>query len=212
MMLSAEPEILPYRAQDKNAVLALSLRAWQPVFAEMRRTVPAFVYHNFYPAGWEKRQLADLGTFLDEEAERVWLAWRGGQPVGWVGIRLHPEDNMGEIYVLAVDPACQRQDIGRHLMTHAFAAIRAAGMAMVMWKPAMRQDTCPPAPPTKPQDFNVGRSRDTSRNSDPVQHRHLARQRDARCIKGDIHLPSARLAHGANPANRSGGDGAAAAG
>ncbi|WP_298046984.1 GNAT family N-acetyltransferase [uncultured Cardiobacterium sp.] len=132
MMLSAEPEILPYRAQDKNAVLALSLRAWQPVFAEMRRAVPAFVYHNFYPAGWEKRQLADLGTFLDEEAERVWLAWRGGQPVGWVGIRLHPEDNMGEIYVLAVDPACQRQGIGRHLMTHAFAAIRAAGMAMVM--------------------------------------------------------------------------------
>lgn len=132
MMLSAEPEILPYRAQDKNAVLALSLRAWQPVFAEMRRAVPAFVYHNFYPAGWEKRQLTDLGTFLDEEAERVWLAWKGGQPVGWVGIRLHPEDNMGEIYVLAVDPACQRQGIGRHLMMHAFAAIRAAGMAMVM--------------------------------------------------------------------------------
>ena len=25
MMLSAEPEILPYRAQDKNTVLALSL-------------------------------------------------------------------------------------------------------------------------------------------------------------------------------------------
>ena len=117
MMLSAEPEILPYRAQDKNAVLALSLRAWQPVFAEMRRAVPAFVYHNFYPAGWEKRQLADLGTFLDEEAERVWLVWRGGQPVGWIGIRLHPEDKMGEIYVLAVDPTCQRQGIGRHLRT-----------------------------------------------------------------------------------------------
>lgn len=46
MMLSAEPDILPYRVQDKNAVLALSLRAWQPVFAEMRRAVPAFVHSD----------------------------------------------------------------------------------------------------------------------------------------------------------------------
>ena len=39
---------------------------------------------------------------------------------------------MGEVYVLAVDPRCQRQGVGNALLEHSFERIRRAGMNMVM--------------------------------------------------------------------------------
>jgi ribosomal protein S18 acetylase RimI-like enzyme len=49
-----------------------------------------------------------------------------------VGIRMHPEDRMGEIYILAVDPDHQRRGIAVALMDHAMAQMRQAGLKMVM--------------------------------------------------------------------------------
>ena len=124
--------IRPYSPEHCQAVLNLSLRAWQPVFAQMQPAVPSFVYTNFYPNGWEARQLSDLQAVLDGEPEHVWLACAGSEIAGWTAIRLHPEDRMGEIYILATAPEYQRQGVATLLMEHAFEQIRTAGMDMVM--------------------------------------------------------------------------------
>lgn len=113
-------------------MLALSLRAWEPVFPQVREAVPAFVYECFYPQGWKERQYDDMAAVLDNEPENVAVALEGGTPVGWVCTRLHPEDSMSEIYVLAVDPDYQRQGIGQALMEHSFQRGREAGMRMVL--------------------------------------------------------------------------------
>jgi GNAT superfamily N-acetyltransferase len=113
-------------------ILSLSLRAWSPVFAQMRQAVQPYVYDNFYPNGWEARQTADIETFLRDEGDKVWVACVAENVVGWVGVRLHPEDKMGEIYILAVDPDYQRQGIGAALINTAHSVMREAGMAMVM--------------------------------------------------------------------------------
>ena len=125
-------EIVPYRPEHREALLALSLRAWAPVFPLVRTSVPGFVYDSFYPHGWEQRQSADLAEVLDGEPENVDVAVENGHPVGWICTRLHPDDDMGEIYVLAVDPDRQRRGIGRALTEHAYDRIRSAGMRMVM--------------------------------------------------------------------------------
>lgn len=69
---------------------------------------------------------------LDTEPHNVDLALEDDHPVGWVCTRLHPEDDMGEIYVIVVDPDYQRQGIGKTLMEQAFRRTHAAGMKMVM--------------------------------------------------------------------------------
>jgi len=125
-------EIIPYRPAHRDAVLELSLRAWDPVFAAMRQDVPGFVYKAFYPRGWRERQRADLAAVLDEEATGCAVALERGTVIGWVCTRLHPEDSMAEVYVLAVDPAWQRRGVGTALLDHACAVGRAAGMVMVM--------------------------------------------------------------------------------
>ena len=97
-------------------MIDLAIAASTPVFAKTRHDVPGFVYDTFYPDGWEARQRADVATLLDTEPENIWLARRGAKPVGFIGIRVHADDRMGEIYILAVSPEHQRRCIGRRLM------------------------------------------------------------------------------------------------
>lgn len=124
--------IVPYDDVHRRAVLDLSLRAWEPVFPRTRAAVPGFVYDAFYPGGWRARQLADLAAVLDGEPRNVDVALVGTAVAGWVCTRLHPDDDMGEIHVLAVDPEHQRRGIGALLSARAFDRVRAAGLRMVM--------------------------------------------------------------------------------
>ena len=117
--------IIPYEPPMRQAALDLALRAWEPVFPQLKAAVPGFVYGAFYPEEWQKRQLSDLGQILDNEPHTVDVAMLQGQNgsetpqlAGWVCTRIHPEDSMGEVYILAVDPQFQRRGIGHALMDH----------------------------------------------------------------------------------------------
>lgn len=124
--------ILPYDDRYRSQVLALSLRSWAPVFANLKLAVQPYVYRAFYPDGWEVRQVADITKFLQDESSLVWVAFDTDVIVGWVGVRLHPEDSMGEVHILAVDLDRQREGTGSALLETAFGHMRAAGMKIVM--------------------------------------------------------------------------------
>ena len=113
-------------------MLALSLQAWRPVFEKLEPAVPPYVYKAFYPEGWDVRQASDIQAFLRSEGRLAWGAVEAGAMLGWVGIRLHPEDRMGELYILAVDPDRQREGVATALMDHAMAVMREADMEIVM--------------------------------------------------------------------------------
>lgn len=125
-------KIVPYESHHRSQVLALSLQAWAPVFAKLEPAVPPYVYRAFYPDGWEMRQAAEIEKVLREEDQSVWVAFDSDTAVGWVGTRLHPEDSMGEVYILAVDPTRQREGVASALLETAVGYMRAAGMKIVM--------------------------------------------------------------------------------
>lgn len=124
--------IEPFSSDKRDDLISLALRAWEPVFPLTEQAVSPFVYRAFYPDGWRARQRADISTVLDEEPENIDVAISGSQVAGWVCTRLHPEDRMGEVYVLAVDPDLQRRGIGRALLDHSTRRAKSAGMSMVM--------------------------------------------------------------------------------
>lgn len=126
------PSIVAYRDEYRDQIIELSIRAWTPVFPLTEADVPAFVYDAFYPDGWEVRQRADIETILNDEPDSVDVAVVNGVPVGWVCTRIHPEDSMGEIYVLAVDPDRQRAGVARMLMARSYERAAAAGARLIM--------------------------------------------------------------------------------
>jgi GNAT superfamily N-acetyltransferase len=124
--------ISTFETKHRQALLELSIRAWTPVFPALEQAVPRFVYECFWPQGWVIRQRADLAEVLDLEPANIDVAFEGERPVGWVCTRLHPADNMAEIYVLVVDPDFQRRGIGKALIEKSKERAVSAGMSMVM--------------------------------------------------------------------------------
>lgn len=125
-------QIIPFTAEHREPLLALSLRAWEPVFTLLQPAVSSFVYESFYPRGWRRLQSDDVAAILDGEPENVDVVLVDGAPAGWVCTRLHPEDHMGEVYVLAVDPQHQGKGLGRALLQHSIERARSSGMRMMM--------------------------------------------------------------------------------
>ena len=122
--------IRSYRPADRDAVLRLALRAWAPVFASIRNTLDPAVYDVFYPDGWQAHHQASVQTVLDEQT--VWVADSDGDVIGFTSAVLHPEDDLGEIHMLAVDPDRQGEGVGAALTEHALAWIQASGMPLAM--------------------------------------------------------------------------------
>lgn len=125
-------QILRFAPRHRDAVISLAIDAWTPVFDRTRTEVPRFVYDAFYPKGWAARQRADVAALLDDAPETIAVACVNGVVVGFVGVRMHPEDSMGEIEILAVAPDRQRTGVGGRLIAFAEDAIRSAGMTMAM--------------------------------------------------------------------------------
>ena len=122
--------VRPYREPDAEAVVALALRAWEPVFDSIRGTLDPAVYGVFYPDGWRAHQRAAVeGSLADHTA---WVAEHDGAVVGFVTATLRPDDDLGEVHMVAVDPDVQRRGVGAALTDRAVAWMREAGVALAM--------------------------------------------------------------------------------
>jgi len=96
--------IRPFGDRDAEAVVDLSLRTWAPVFASLERVLGSDVFGRLHP-DWRQDQRRAVEDVLAANEAGVWVAEADGTAVGFVAVRLHPESGMGEIYMLAVDPA-----------------------------------------------------------------------------------------------------------
>ncbi len=125
-------QIKPYNPCHLDAVIRLSLRAWTPVFESMQNAMDADVYQAFYPDNWRVSQQKAVEDVCAAEDTNVWVAIDAGSPVGFVAVKLHSEDSMGEIYMIAVDPDFQGQGIGSTLIEFTLDWMKKAGMSIAM--------------------------------------------------------------------------------
>ncbi|MGY1606964.1 MULTISPECIES: GNAT family N-acetyltransferase [unclassified Geodermatophilus] len=127
-------EIRDLRDADVDAVVALSLRAWAPVFASFETVLGARVYRHLYP-DWSRSQAAAVERVCRDPGVRVRVADEDGRPVGFVAVLVHDESfdepDSGEVEMLAVDPAAQRRGIGRALLDDGVEQLRRAGVRLV---------------------------------------------------------------------------------
>jgi GNAT superfamily N-acetyltransferase len=127
-----EPTIRPYTAGDLEAVVALSLRAWAPVFASVEEALRGSGVYEAQHPDWRVTQRDAVEQTCSAEQVRVWVADVEGTVAGFTAVQLHEADRMGEIYMLAVDPAHQRRGIGAGLTSFAVRWIAEQGMTTVM--------------------------------------------------------------------------------
>jgi GNAT superfamily N-acetyltransferase len=125
-------QIEPYNACHLEAVVRLSLRAWEPVFDSLRAVLHPDLYCAMIP-DWRSEQTKTVTAALAMPEMRAWVADEDGATAGFVAARLLADDpGMGEIYLLAVDPDHQNRGVGTALTEHALAWLRQAGASIAM--------------------------------------------------------------------------------
>jgi GNAT superfamily N-acetyltransferase len=124
-------QIAPYDVSHLSSVVALSLRAWAPVFASLERELGPALYTAMVP-DWRASQAKAVEAACADASMRVWIALEDARTAGFAALRLHAEDRTGEIYMIAVDPPSQRRGIATALMEHALDWFRSQGMTIAM--------------------------------------------------------------------------------
>ncbi|WP_310395661.1 GNAT family N-acetyltransferase [Hymenobacter sp.] len=128
-------QIVPYTAHHLGAVIQLSLQAWAPVFASLRKAMSPGIYHEMYPgADWQKSQQQAVESVCADPAAHVWIATEADSTAGFVAVKLHAESNTGEIYMVAVAPELQNRGIGGALTEFALRWMGGAGMSLALVK------------------------------------------------------------------------------
>src|ERR671911_1691965 len=126
------PRIRPFEDRDTKAVVGLSLRAWAPAFASLEQTLGSEIFRRQH-LDWREDQRRAVEEVCATKKGRVWLAEAGASTVGFVAVEFdHPERSMGEISMLAVDPAHQGRGIGTVLTRFALDRFKEAGMKVAM--------------------------------------------------------------------------------
>ena len=123
--------IRSYEEDDKPALEELTLRAWKPVFADLERSIKPEPYEAFVP-DWQAEQMRSLNTFCDSGDVYTIVAGRDKKILGFTDKSFHPEDFLGQIYLIGVDPDCQRRGIGTALINASIEIVKHRGFALVM--------------------------------------------------------------------------------
>lgn len=127
----AGARIRDYRAQDEEAVVGLSLRAWAPVFQSLERVLGPDIFTRLHP-DWRRDQEGAVRGTLADPASRVWVADAGNEVTGFAAAVLHHDRGLGEVTMLAVDPQAQNRGTGAALTEVATSWLRASGVAVAM--------------------------------------------------------------------------------
>jgi len=116
-------------ADDIDAVVEFSVRAWKPVFESFAQVMGPEIYQNIYP-DWRGGQARVVESACRTEGNRAWVAEADGRPVGFAVVVIQSEAKSGEIYMLAVDPDYQNQGIALDLVTFAVDRIAELGIPL----------------------------------------------------------------------------------
>lgn len=127
--MEAAVVIRPFRDSDLDAVVELSLRAWEPVFDSLREVLGDAIFARLHQPDWRTVQAEAVRSSCTSEERDVFVAVADGKPVGFATVELNAfHERMGGVEMIAVDPAFQRRGIATALMNRSADHMRERGM------------------------------------------------------------------------------------
>jgi ribosomal protein S18 acetylase RimI-like enzyme len=126
------PTVRPLEPEDLDAVVALAIPAWQPVFESFAEMLGGTIFDHLYQPRWQEAQADSVRrTCLDERVDAHVVIAPDGCVAGYVALADEVDAGIGHVEQIAVHPAYQRRGYARVLMRFAIERFRANGMVMV---------------------------------------------------------------------------------
>ena len=124
--------IRPYSERDLEAIVELSLLAWEPVFTAWQEILGPKLYPIAIYPDWRKSQKEVVEKVCTDEKTNTWVAIVDGNVVGFVAYELDENSKTGEIQLIAVHPEHQNHGIGTELNTFALQKLKDGGMKLAV--------------------------------------------------------------------------------
>jgi len=124
----AEIAIRDLEPGDVEAVVAIAVAAWEPIFAQYRQTTGDELFAAAWPNWREKKADAVRRACEPDSPMMVCVAQRGDEAVGFITFRVNEQSGIGEIGNNAVRPDCQGHGVGTAMYRHVLDRMRALGM------------------------------------------------------------------------------------
>ncbi|MEU8817116.1 GNAT family N-acetyltransferase [Actinoplanes sp. NPDC048796] len=117
---------------DLEAVVELSLLAWEPVFVSFENVLGSAIFGLLYRPEWRMAQAVSVRrNCLAEDAESFVRATPEGVVAGFVVLQQDKEQSLGVIEMIAVHPEHQRRGHGRALLEFAVQRLRDQGLKLI---------------------------------------------------------------------------------
>lgn len=127
-----EATVRDYYGTDEQHIVEFALRAWTPIFQAIGQILGPILFAQLR-GDWRTSQAAAISEALATPAHRVWVAEQpDGVPVGFLVAQADPGSGVGEIVMVAVDPAWQRRGIATALTDVATSWLRQSGRQVAM--------------------------------------------------------------------------------
>jgi GNAT superfamily N-acetyltransferase len=110
----------------------LAVLAWEPVFASFRRILGPQIYPRVYPNWQQQQREGVIGVCSDRERFTTLVAEVDGVGVGFIAYEVDLAKQIGEVYLLAVQPDHQNRGIGTALNTYALDEMKAHGVRLAI--------------------------------------------------------------------------------
>lgn len=127
--MGAAIEIRRFEESDLEAIVELSLRAWEPVHESLRRVLGDAIFDRVNRPDWRTVQEEAVRSSCSSADRDVFVAVADARPVGFAAVALNAfHEGMGVVDIIAVDPEYQRRGVGKRLMEASAVHMREQGM------------------------------------------------------------------------------------
>jgi GNAT superfamily N-acetyltransferase len=127
--VTTEANVRAFEPSDLDAVIELSLRAWEPVFESLREVLGDAIFARLHDPDWRAVQAEAVRSTCVSDDRDVFVAVVDGRPVGFAAVALNAfHERMGVVDIIGVDPSYQRRGIAKQLMDRSIAHMRDRGM------------------------------------------------------------------------------------
>jgi ribosomal protein S18 acetylase RimI-like enzyme len=123
--------IRPMVEADIEAILDLSIAAWEPVFASFRQVLGTTIYTHIYP-DWQRQQREGVEGVLRDEKHTTLVADVDGAIAGFIAYKFNAGEQAGEVELLAVHPDYQQRGIGTELNGFVLREMKAKGYKLAV--------------------------------------------------------------------------------
>jgi GNAT superfamily N-acetyltransferase len=125
------PRIRALHAGERERVVELAVRIWEPVFASVNATVGPELAVLLHGQDWREHQAADTRRLLETDGvtSNAWVAELDERIVGFCAAAVvDPARSIGEVQIVGVEPEAQQTGIGRTLVEVATGWLQERGM------------------------------------------------------------------------------------